>query len=102
MPAPSAPYAPLNRPAKLADALVAAQAGTDYPLIQTRSSSAISAANNLASAITNNGDNVLKESLAAAANAYFAAQTTFATVSPISTWALVVCSTVKPLELVSM
>ena len=73
----------------LADALAAAQSATDYPLIQTRSSSAITAANNLASAITNNGDNVLKESLAVAANAYFAAQATFATASPPTQAAMV-------------
>ncbi len=73
----------------LTDALLAAQAATDYPLIQSRSSSAISAANNLASTIANNGDNVLKESLAVAANAYFAAQTTFATASPPNQAAMV-------------
>ena len=73
----------------LADALVAAQAANDYSLIQTRSNSAISAANNLASTIANNGDNVLKESLAVAANAYFAAQTTFATASPPNQAAMV-------------
>lgn len=73
----------------LADALIAAQVATDYPLIQTRSSLAISAANNLASIIANNGDNVLKESLAVAATAYFAAQTTFATVSPSTQAAMV-------------
>lgn len=73
----------------LADALVAAQAATDFPLIQTRSAAAISAANNLAGTIANNGDNVLKESLAVAAKAYFSAQTTFATVTPATQAAMV-------------
>ena len=65
----------------LADALNAAQAASDYPLIQTTSSAAIITANNLANAIANNGDNVLKESLAVAAAAYISAQETFATVT---------------------
>ncbi|QKV57682.1 MAG: hypothetical protein HT580_10980 [Dechloromonas sp.] len=69
--------------------MVAAQAANDFPLIQTRSAAAISAANNLAGTIANNGDNVLKESLAAAANAFFAAQTTFATVTPATQAAMV-------------
>jgi hypothetical protein len=66
----------------LATALSAAQGANDYPLIQATSNAVITAANNLASAIANNGDNVLKESLAVAATAYISAQETFATVTP--------------------
>jgi len=65
----------------LTDALGAAQAATDFPLIQATANTAITAANNLATAIANNGDNVLKESLAAAATEYIGAQTTFNTVT---------------------
>ncbi len=66
----------------LATALSAAQAANDYSQIPATSNAVITAANNLASAIANNGDNVLKESLAVAATAYISAQETFATVTP--------------------
>ncbi len=61
----------------LANALNAAQAASDFPLIQSTATTAIGAANTLATAIANNGDNVLKESLAAAATTYLGAQATF-------------------------
>ncbi len=66
----------------LSNALSAAQTANDFPLIQSTANTAIAAANNLATAIANNGDNVLKESLAAAAAQYLAAQATFNAVTP--------------------
>ncbi len=73
----------------LSSALSAAQTANDFPLIQSTANTAIAAANNLATAIANNGDNVLKESLAAAAAQYLAAQATFNTVTPPTQAAMV-------------
>ena len=66
----------------LASALSSAQAASDFTQIQTTANAAIAAANNLASAITNNGDNIAKDSLAAATSQFLAAQAVFNTVSP--------------------
>ena len=49
------------------DALSAAQAASDFSLIQSTAGTAIAAANTLATRVASNGDNVAKESLAAAA-----------------------------------
>ena len=61
----------------LSDALGAAQAASDFTLIQSTANTAIAAANTLATAIANNGDNIARESLAVAASQYLAAQATF-------------------------
>ncbi len=66
----------------LASALSRAQAASDFTQIQTTANAAIAAANNLASAITNNGDNIAKDSLAAATSQFLATQAVFNTVSP--------------------
>ena len=61
----------------LSDALGAAQAASDFTLIQSTANTVIAAANTLATAIANNGDNIARESLAVAASQYLAAQATF-------------------------
>ncbi len=73
----------------LSNALSAAQEASDFSLIQSTGSTAIAAANTLATAITNNGDNVTRESLAEAAGRYLAAQGTFNTVTPPTRLAMV-------------
>lgn len=66
--------------AALSGALAAAGAATDHAAIQTASATVVTMANNLATAITGNGDNVVRESLTAAANAFGNAQSVFNTV----------------------
>ena len=66
----------------LADALGAAQAASDFTLIQSTANTTITAANTLAAAIANNGDNIARESLAVAASQYLAAQAIFNTATP--------------------
>ncbi len=61
----------------LSNALSAAQAASDFSLIQSTASTAIAAANTLATRVAGNGDNVAKESLATAATQYLTAQATF-------------------------
>jgi hypothetical protein len=61
----------------ISNALSAAQAASDFSLIQSTASTAIAAANTLATRVAGNGDNVAKESLAAAATQYLTAQATF-------------------------
>ena len=61
----------------LSNALSAAQAASDFSLIQSTAGTAIAAANTLAARVAGNGDNVAKESLAAAATQYLTAQATF-------------------------
>ena len=73
----------------LTDALGAAQAASDFPLIEATTSTAITAARNLATAIANNGDNVLRESLAAAATDYIGAQEIFNAITPRTQAAMV-------------
>ena len=66
----------------LSDALGAAQAASDFTLIQSTTNTAIAATSALAAAIANNGDNIARESLTVAANQYLAAQAVFNTVTP--------------------
>ena len=66
--------------AALTNALAVAGAATDYAGIQTTSAAVVTAAGNLATAVAGNGDNVVRESLTAAANAFLGAQTVFNTV----------------------
>ena len=73
----------------LSDALGAAQAASDFTLIQSTANTAIAAANTLATAIANNGDNIARESLAVAASQYLAAQAIFNTVAPPTQAAMV-------------
>jgi hypothetical protein len=68
--------------ASVATALAAANAAADFPAIDARTNAAIADASSLAAAIASNGDNVLRESLAAAAARYEAAQTVFNVITP--------------------
>lgn len=61
--------------AAIAPALAAAQAASDFGLIQSSTAAAIAAASALATAIAGNGDNVTRESVAEATTRYAAAQT---------------------------